>query len=178
VRADMNAEAVDAGLGVALSYEFGRNAGIVIVAGGRVLRHFWGPDIGPCRSAAEEFDSVITGEICVTGKVEFDMLFLLEGYFSGREVDPVDWPVDLRGLPEFNRAVYQAVRRLRRGRTASYGEIAAAVGSPGAARAVGNALARNPMPLFVPCHRVTAKNELGGWSGPAGWKEELLAREA
>jgi methylated-DNA-[protein]-cysteine S-methyltransferase len=63
------------------------------------------------------------------------------------------------------------------GATVTYGELAAASGSPGAARAVGNVMATNPVPLFVPCHRVVATQGLGGFSGGLDVKRELLKLE-
>jgi methylated-DNA-[protein]-cysteine S-methyltransferase len=88
-------------------------------------------------------------------------------------------PVDLDGLPPFQRTVLTALRRIGRGRTISYGELAERVGKPGAARAVGNACANNPVPLWVPCHRVLASGgKLGGFSGGLDTKRALLALEA
>jgi len=61
--------------------------------------------------------------------------------------------------------VWRALARVRAGKTLTYGELAARVQRPGAARAVGSAMRKNPLPLFVPCHRVLAGNGLGGFSG-------------
>ena len=86
-----------------------------------------------------------------------------------------DIPVDLRGLGGFTARVLEAVRRLGPGRTATYAGVAAMAGSPGAARAVGNALARNPVPIIVPCHRVLpSSGGPGGFSGPGGVRTKLL----
>lgn len=88
-------------------------------------------------------------------------------------------PVDLAGLPAFRKRVLTALRKVARGKTISYGELAARVGSPGAARAVGSACANNPVPLWVPCHRVLAGGgKLGGFSGGLDVKRALLALEA
>ncbi len=71
-----------------------------------------------------------------------------------------------------------ALRRVPRGATCTYGELAAAAGSPRAARAAGSACATNPLPLFIPCHRVLASGgRLGGFSGGLAWKKCLLERE-
>lgn len=97
-----------------------------------------------------------------------------------------DIPLDLHDRPAWDRTVLGAVAALRRGTTASYGEIARIIGRPGAARAVGGAVGRNPISLAIPCHRVIAGDgTLGGYGG--GWwgsreerlalKRELLARE-
>jgi methylated-DNA-[protein]-cysteine S-methyltransferase len=89
-------------------------------------------------------------------------------------------PLDLRGVAPFARRVYAAARTIPRGETARYGELAARLGARGEARAVGEALARNPFPLLVPCHRVVgAGGRLGGFSAPGGaaTKRRLLALE-
>lgn len=99
---------------------------------------------------------------------------------------PEDVPMDLDDRPAWDRAVLGAVRAIPRGEVRSYGEVARAIGRPGAARAVGAAVGRNPVALLVPCHRVVAGDgTLGGYGG--GWwgdhdrlldlKADLLARE-
>lgn len=80
----------------------------------------------------------------------------------------------------FVRKVYELARRIPPGSTMTYGELAHAAGSPGAARAVGQAMARNPFPLLVPCHRVVAADgSLTGYSGAGGvaTKARILASE-
>ena len=87
-------------------------------------------------------------------------------------------PVDLRGLSDFDRAVYEAVRGVPPGETITYGEVAAQVGSPGAARAVGGAMARCPLFPAVPCHRVVrASDGWSGWGGDPRLKRRLLEAE-
>jgi methylated-DNA-[protein]-cysteine S-methyltransferase len=77
--------------------------------------------------------------------------------------------VDERRVDAFRRSVYAATREIEAGSTASYGEIARAVGAPDAARAVGAALGENPFPIVVPCHRVlAASGALHGFSAPGG----------
>lgn len=77
--------------------------------------------------------------------------------------------LDEAGIEPFRREVYAATRRIPAGRTATYGEIARAIGRPEAAREVGAALARNPFPIVVPCHRVVgASGRLTGFSAPGG----------
>ena len=88
--------------------------------------------------------------------------------------------LDMSTLPPFHRRVYAAARAIPRGATVTYGALAGSVGAPCAARAVGQALARNPFPLLVPCHRVTGANgQMGGFSAPGGiaTKLRLLAIE-
>jgi O-6-methylguanine DNA methyltransferase len=86
-------------------------------------------------------------------------------------------PLDLAGT-EFQKNVWNALRKITPGTTKSYGEIAQAIGRPKAVRAVGGACGANPVPVLVPCHRVLAANrKLGGFSGGLDWKRALLARE-
>ena len=87
-------------------------------------------------------------------------------------------PLDLSAGTEFQQSVWNALRKIARGRTKSYGEVAAVIGRPKALRAVGGACGANPIPLLVPCHRVLAANhKLGGFSGGLDWKRKLLGRE-
>jgi methylated-DNA-[protein]-cysteine S-methyltransferase len=99
---------------------------------------------------------------------------LLEG---GRD-DLADVPLDLDGVPDFHRRVYEAARRIVPGRTLTYGEMAQQLGEPGAARAIGQALGRNPWPIVVPCHRVLAAGgRAGGFSAPGGLRTKLRLLE-
>ena len=88
-----------------------------------------------------------------------------------------DLPLDLHGTP-FQRAVWTALREIPPGHTATYAEVAAAIGRPGAARAVARACAANPVALAVPCHRVIpASGGTGGWRWGADRKQALLVQE-
>jgi methylated-DNA-[protein]-cysteine S-methyltransferase len=98
----------------------------------------------------------------------------------GEADDLADVPLALDDVPPFARRVYEVVRTIPAGETLSYGEVAVAVGSPGAARAVGQALGRNPFPIVVPCHRVLAAGgRIGGFTARGGTsiKAEMLAAE-
>lgn len=87
-------------------------------------------------------------------------------------------PVDLGGLAAFDAAVYRVVREVPPGSTMTYGEVAAAVGSPLAARAVGNAMSRCPLFPAVPCQRVVrASDGWSGWGGDPVLKRRLLMAE-
>ena len=87
-------------------------------------------------------------------------------------------PIDLRGLSGFDRSVYAMVRSVPIGETITYGEVAARIGSPGAARAVGGAMSRCPLYPAVPCHRVVrASDGWSGWGGDDRLKRRLLADE-
>ena len=86
--------------------------------------------------------------------------------------------LDLTGLPAFDAAVYRVVAEIPMGETATYGEVAARVRSPAAARAVGNAIARCPLFPAVPCHRVVrAADGWSGWGGDPALKRRLLDDE-
>jgi methylated-DNA-[protein]-cysteine S-methyltransferase len=88
---------------------------------------------------------------------------------GGERRDLAGIALDDDGVDEFARRVYAATRAIGPGETATYGEIARAIGEPGAARAVGAALGRNPFPIVVPCHRVLAADgALHGFSAPGG----------
>lgn len=78
---------------------------------------------------------------------------------------------------DFQRAVWGEIQKISRGQTHTYGEIAAAIGRPNAVRAVGSACGANPIPLFIPCHRVVAQNSLGGFGSGLPWKKLLLEME-
>jgi len=104
----------------------------------------------------------------------------LGDYFAG---GPVRFRVrlDLSGLRPFQRRVLEACREIPYGQTVTYGELARRIGRPAAARAVGGALARNPVPLVIPCHRVIAGDgSLGGFSAEPGirLKHLLLVLES
>ncbi|MEZ4372724.1 MAG: methylated-DNA--[protein]-cysteine S-methyltransferase [Polyangiaceae bacterium] len=99
---------------------------------------------------------------------------------AGEDQDLSQTPLDLREVPPFHRKVYEVAKLIPRGMTRSYGELAQAVGSPGASRAVGQAMGKNPIAVIVPCHRVTAAGgKLGGFSAHGGvlTKQRLLEIE-
>ena len=109
-----------------------------------------------------------------------EAIALLERYFAGERIDFAPVALDLVGVGAFHRAIYDVARSLGWGQTATYGELARQVGSPGAARAVGQAMGHNPVPIIIPCHRVLAAGrKIGGFSASGGalTKERLLALE-
>jgi methylated-DNA-[protein]-cysteine S-methyltransferase len=97
-------------------------------------------------------------------------------HFAGAR-EAFEVPVVLEGCSAWDRRVLEGVRTIPRGETASYGEVARRIGKPGAARAVGGAVGRNPVGLLIPCHRVIAGDgTLGGYGGSwYGSRQELLA---
>jgi len=104
----------------------------------------------------------------------------LKQYTAGAPIDLSDVPVDLDHLTEFQRRVITHCRAIGYGRTSSYGALARAAGSTGAARAVGNTMAANRYPLLVPCHRViNSDGSIGHFSSPDGprMKARLLNLE-
>jgi len=86
--------------------------------------------------------------------------------------------LDLSRCSEFKKRIYDVVQAIPRGETMTYGEIADAAGRPGAARAVGQTMACNPFAILVPCHRVIAKNGLGGFAWGLELKEKLQRLES
>ncbi|MCX6673067.1 MAG: MGMT family protein [Methanothrix sp.] len=85
--------------------------------------------------------------------------------------------LDLSACSEFQKQIYVLVQAIPPGRTMTYGQVAERAGRPGAARAVGRAMACNPFAILVPCHRVVAKNGLGGYLWGTEMKEKLLRLE-
>lgn len=93
-------------------------------------------------------------------------------YFEGK-LKVFNLPLDLRGLSPFSRQVLLAAAKIEFGRVITYGNLAASAGHPGAARAVGGVMSRNPIPVVIPCHRVVAANgSLHGFSGQGGLKSK------
>ncbi len=98
--------------------------------------------------------------------------------FAGEAVDFSTYPVDLSLLPEFHRRALEAIRGIPAGEVRSYTWVAQQLGRPGAARAAGQAMHANPVPLALPCHRVVgATGRLTGFGGGLELKRELLTLE-
>ena len=101
----------------------------------------------------------------------------LRSYFEGEDVTFDDALAPSLGT-DFQRRVWSITRAIPRGQTRTYGDIAREAGSPGAARAVGQAMARNPWPVIVPCHRVVGHDgQLTGFGGGLAMKQQMLAME-
>lgn len=136
--------------------------------------------LGPCAVALRD-GVVVAARLGVTPGISARKTRLaivrrwLAAWFAGGDVDV---PL-LEPSTPFLRRVYAVTRAIPRGEVRSYGEVARAAGSPGAARAVGQAMRRNPTLLFMPCHRVVASGGLGGFSAPGkdATKRALLALE-
>ncbi len=99
----------------------------------------------------------------------------LEKYFRGN-LSEFSIPLDIQGT-QFQKIVLNKVLKIKYGQTKTYGQIAVAVGSPKAYRAIGSANAKNKMPYIIPCHRVVASNGLGGYAGGLKLKEKILQIE-
>ena len=105
------------------------------------------------------------------------LITALRAYFAGERRRVCVPLADVAATP-FQRAVWEAIRRIPHGEVRSYGWIARAIGRPRAARAVGAACGANPWPIIVPCHRVVAADgSLGGYSAGLKWKRLLLRIE-
>jgi methylated-DNA-[protein]-cysteine S-methyltransferase len=105
----------------------------------------------------------------------------INALLRGNASDLASVPLDMTGVPPFHRRVYATVRKIPPGASLSYGEVAAKAEAPGAARAVGQAMRRNPFSILVPCHRVfAAGGKIGGYSAHGGLatKLRLLSMEA
>ena len=98
----------------------------------------------------------------------------MSALLRGKHDDLLDLPLDMAGVPPFHQRVYALVRGIGPGRTSTYGEVAARLGDPAAARAVGQALGKNPFAPVVPCHRVLAAgSRSGGFSAGGGVATKL-----
>jgi methylated-DNA-[protein]-cysteine S-methyltransferase len=149
--------------------------GLVTVSGGRLV----GVELPPLGQlpAAQPGDSPVDPE-------DQEALKLwgaeLEAYFRGERLS---WSAEEIGLEEwsaegFTRAVYETLLGVPAGLTVSYGALAEMAGFPRAARAVGTAMASNPIPIVIPCHRVILSDgSLGRYGNDSTWKERLLAHE-
>jgi methylated-DNA-[protein]-cysteine S-methyltransferase len=104
----------------------------------------------------------------------------IKALLEGEPMDLTSVALDERGLADFDRAAWAVARTVPAGETITYGEIAARLGDPHAARAVGRAMGANPFPIVVPCHRVLGANgRMGGFSAAGGVeaKARLLSIE-
>lgn len=115
---------------------------------------------------------------CAETLVEMERLAdEMRRYFAGERIE-FSVGVALDGLTDWRRRVLTKSAEIPYGEVMTYGQLAADVGSPKASRAVGQAMAANPVPIIVPCHRVVAASgSLGGFSGGIEWKRRLLALE-
>jgi methylated-DNA-[protein]-cysteine S-methyltransferase len=117
------------------------------------------------------------GAVLRAGKQD-ELCLRIRDFLSGNAVDFALEDLDFNSVKEFARCVLSACGKIPHGRVTTYGELAASLGVPGGARAVGNAMAGNPFPLVIPCHRVVRSDgSLGGFGGGLSMKKALLAKE-
>ncbi len=118
--------------------------------------------------------------VTVSGSAAFrDAVYRVVAYLKAKTCDLSDIDVRSDQLPDFTRKVLLHLRRNTEcGETITYGELALSMGMRGYARAVGQAVKRNPVPIIIPCHRVVASTGLGGFSAGVSWKEFLLRLES
>jgi methylated-DNA-[protein]-cysteine S-methyltransferase len=134
------------------------------------------------QDSAEEAERLLGDRL--KGAVRSDRFFAdlagrLRSYFSGQQRVAFDDRLDLAAATAFQGEVWRLARLIPYGQTRSYGWLAQRLGKAGAGRAVGQALARNPLPVIVPCHRVVAQDgKLGGYSGGLARKKFLLKLES
>ena len=115
---------------------------------------------------------------CVEDRHAFaDVPDRLRAYFSGERIGFDDVEIDLSTQPPFIAAVQRAAQRIPYGAVTTYRDLARAAGCARGARAAGSAMARNRLPIIVPCHRVVASNGLGGFGQGMEWKRRLLRLE-
>ncbi len=112
------------------------------------------------------------------GKDESVLSASINRYLAGEAVDFSCIPVDLSELKPFSQRVLLELRGVPYGEIVTYGELACMAGAPNSQRAVGRILGSNPVPLVIPCHRVVARNGIGGFSCGVEWKEWLLSLES
>lgn len=131
------------------------------------------------QSSAEEANLLLGINEAVNSPSQFaDLIRRLRAYFSGHQVTFSD-RLDLSGTTDFQQRVWAATRLIPYGVTRSYLWVARQIAQPNAARAVGQALAKNPLPVIIPCHRVLASHgQLGGFSGGVAMKQQLLLLES
>ena len=136
----------------------------------------------PDREAAEKAVGAKRAEVAVLPPAVAEIVSQAQCYFAGDRIDFSSIGVDLAKVEPVRRTIYEELRKVRFGDTVTYGELAkrAGVNVPQAAQEVGVAMARNPVPLIIPCHRVLAAGgKIGGFSAPGRTetKEKMLALE-
>jgi methylated-DNA-[protein]-cysteine S-methyltransferase len=151
---------------------------IALVARAGTLRHltFGHPS---AQAAVTALPQEVT-DAALPGGLGGPLIGRLQAYASGARDEFRDVEVDLGPVTEFQRRVLDRCRRIPYGHTLTYGQLATQAGYPGAARAVGNCMAANPIALIIPCHRVVASSgRLGGYSAIGGVcvKRRLLELE-
>ncbi len=134
---------------------------------------------GMCSIGGDSLRGLLAPGYCDNGN--YVLAQRLQKYAAGTPDSLADIPVDFGPLSPFQRRVLEQCRQIPYGKTMSYTTLAGRAGSPNAARAVGNCMKNNPIPLLIPCHRVVCSDgRLGNYSAPGGtpMKRQLLALES
>jgi len=140
---------------------YASESGVVKVVFPEMTKYSTAPDISSKHSSLTEYASE-----------------LLCRYFGGEPIELADIPVDLTGIPLFRHKALDVIRGVKYGEIRSYGQIAALCGSPLASRAVGGAMASNPVPIIIPCHRIVGGDgRLTGFSASGGINMKRLLLE-
>lgn len=159
-------------------YRTPAGSGLVVASGTGLVAHHL-PYGTPGPEAALELVGTLYPQVQGESELTREAALLLQRYFAGERI-AFDFPLDLHGFTPFQLSVYRVVADIPYGTVFSYGEVASACGSPGAARAIGGAMARNPLPIVIPCHRVVGQSGImTGFTAPGGVgsKRELLVME-
>jgi methylated-DNA-[protein]-cysteine S-methyltransferase len=122
------------------------------------------------------FNDIFPDSILIEDKkMNSSLLEAVESALEGKNLSD-ELKLDIKHTP-FQMKVWKGIMNIPRGETMTYGDVAALVGCPGGARAIGQAMHKNPLPLVFPCHRVVAAGGLGGFSSGLELKKYLLTRE-
>lgn len=133
----------------------------------------WGPKGLRCLRFARGRPKA--GPIPSNGKLELLARELAQYFKTGRSIFEIE--LDLSAGTDFDRAVWEELRKIPAGQLRTYGEIARSIGRPRACRAVGNSCGKNPIAIIVPCHRAVGSNSLGGFAAGVAIKRKLLKLE-
>ena len=140
----------------------------------KIVKRWVAVEAGPVSIRSVKLFEQRPGDESVTLPITHD----LQRYFMGEKIDFSSYDVDLSGFTPFQQEVLTASRSVHWGNCITYSQLASMVGRPKAARAVGNALGLNRVPVIIPCHRIVSKNGPGGYSLGVGLKLELLRLES
>lgn len=132
----------------------------------------------PGSSRQDASDSELSKKDTIPGPIQRAISRVVQ-HIEGKSQHFDEVPLDLSACPAFHRRVYRELRKIPSGKTVTYGELAKRVGSPGAARAVGQAMAANPIPIIIPCHRVLrADGSVGNYSALKGTESKVMLLES
>lgn len=132
---------------------------------------------GTPKAAIAAIETTFFGEWC-EGDWDSELIARLQAFAAGDVVDFSEFQIEYGQTTEFQQRIFEACRRIPYGQTLTYGQLASQAGKPRAARAVGNTMAKNQIPLVIPCHRVVpASQGIGGYSAGEGRRTKLRLLE-